>query len=457
MALGLVLQQKPQTAQKQQQKLSITPQLSQAIKLLAMSNAELSAFIDSQIENNPLLERKDTNKPEQALSYANSTGSSSFEDMEDRRVAPVSLHEYLRGQLALLGLQPEAAHAAKAIIEALGPCGYFRDPLPVLAADLGISLKTAETALESIQTLEPHGIGARDLAECLALQLRVKNRLDPAMEILLKHLDKLGERDFASLKRLTGLDESDLLDALADIRACNPKPGTAFENTQVQSIQADIHIAENRYGGWDIRLDHETLPKVLIDRTYAASLSLSGRSNAQQEARAFTQKLRDDASWLIRSLDQRANTILSVVTEIARQQDAFLRHGISHLRPMTLQQVADAIGMHESTVSRVTSNKYVATPRGLFELKYFFTSTIGAGTGESHSSNAVKERIRALITAESPKNVYSDDGLVAALKAENIEIARRTVAKYRESMQIPSSVQRKREKRAAAKAMALVA
>jgi RNA polymerase sigma-54 factor len=425
----------------------MTPQLSQAIKLLAMSNAELSVFIEEQIERNPLLDRA----PEAPRSTG-SAGIADISDISDNRIAPVSLAEHLRSQLAILPLEADLARAALHIIAALGPCGYLRDDVADMAEELTTKPTRIEAALAVVQTLEPAGIAARNLTECLALQLKARNRFDPAIEIVLSNLDRLADRDFTALKRLTGLGEADLLDALTDIRACDPKPGTAFSGEETATIHADVHITQNAAGEWDIRLDDETLPKVLIDHTYATTLSPEGNGAAAKEARNFTQGLMDEANWLTRSLDQRARTILTVVTEIARQQTAFLHHGVQQLRPLTLQQVADAIGMHESTVSRVTSNKYVATPRGLFELKFFFTSTINAASGEAHSSQSVKEHIRALIAAETPKGVYSDDGLVEALRAENIDIARRTVAKYREAMQIPSSVQRKREKRAAAKA-----
>lgn len=375
-----------------------------------------------------------------------------------REAARPCLADHLRGQLALLPLPRMTAAIASHIIASLAPTGYWHDDADDLPARLGCTLEDVTAGLAAVQQLEPIGVGARGLAECLALQLRAKDRLDPAMQTLLANLDLLAKRDFATLRRLTGMDDGDLIDALADIRACDPKPGTAFDANPVQTISADVHVTEAPDGSWSIRLDDDTLPRVLIDNVYARSLEKQAVGREEAAVKEFTQTCLADATWLARSLDQRAKTILDVVTEIVKQQDAFLVHGVRHLRPLTLQQVADAIGMHESTISRVTSNKYVSTPRGLFSLKYFFTTTIQAmGGGDTHSSESVRDRIRALIAAETAESVLSDDAIVTVLRAEEIDIARRTVAKYREGMGFPSSVRRKRELRAAAKAAALAA
>jgi len=289
---------------------------------------------------------------------------------------------------------------------------------------------------------------ARNLSECLAIQLRDRDHYDPAMQTLIEHLDLLAKRDFTALRDRCGVNEEDLADMIAEIRHLNPKPGLAFGSTMVQPIVPDVYVREATDGTWQVELNVDTLPKVLINQRYYAEVSKTAHSDSDKR---YIADCLQTATWLVRALDQRAKTILKVSSEIVRQQDAFFAHGVQHLRPLNLKTVADAIGMHESTVSRVTANKYMATNRGIFELKYFFTSSIAsAHGGEAHSAEAVRHRIRQLIDAETPAEVLSDDTIVDKLREAGIDIARRTVAKYREAMRIPSSVQRRREKQAAA-------
>jgi RNA polymerase sigma-54 factor len=299
--------------------------------------------------------------------------------------------------------------------------------------------------LAILQSFEPSGVCARDLAECLAIQLRERDRLDPAMAMLIRHLDLVARRDFAALRKLCGVDDEDLADMLREVRALDPKPGSAFGAAVLQPVVPDVVVRAAADGSWRIELNAETLPRVLVNQSYYARVARGSKG----EDRAYLTECLQTANWLVKSLDQRAKTILKVATEIVRQQDAFLTHGVEHLRPLNLKTVAEAIAMHESTVSRVTSNKYMATPRGLFELKYFFTAAIASSEGgEAHSAEAVRHRIRTLIDAEPADEVLSDDALVKILRDGGIDIARRTVAKYREALRIPSSVQRRREKQA---------
>jgi RNA polymerase sigma-54 factor len=286
---------------------------------------------------------------------------------------------------------------------------------------------------------------ARNLTECLAIQLKERDRFDPAMAALVAHLDLLAKRDLAALRKLCGVGEEDILDMVAEIRRLNPKPGLAFGSTLVQPIVPDVFVRPGPDGGWLVELNSDTLPKVLINQRYHAQVSKSARNDKEK---SYFADCLQTATWLVRALDQRAKTILKVSSEIVRQQDAFFDKGVQHLRPLNLKTIADAISMHESTVSRVTANKYMATNRGIFELKYFFTTAIAAADGgESHSAEAVRHRIRQLVDAETTADVLSDDTIVEKLRAAGIEIARRTVAKYREAMHIPSSVQRRREKK----------
>ena len=318
--------------------------------------------------------------------------------------------------------------------------------MPEREVKLAASPAEVAAVLAILQTFDPPGVCARNLTECLAIQLRERDRFDPAMQALVAHLDLLAKRDLASLRKLCGVSEEDLNDMIAEIRALNPKPGLAFGTTLVQPIVPDVFVRSAPDGSFTIELNSDTLPKVLVNQRYYTQVAGSAKGHKDK---AYLADCLQTATWLIRALDQRAKTILKVSSEIVRQQDAFFAHGVQHLRPLNLKTVADAISMHESTVSRVTANKYMATSRGIFELKYFFTSSIAsADGGEAHSAEAVRHRIKQLIDVESAQDVLSDDTIVEKLRAAGIDIARRTVAKYREAMRIPSSVQRRREKQA---------
>jgi RNA polymerase sigma-54 factor len=295
-----------------------------------------------------------------------------------------------------------------------------------------------------LQTFDPPGVCARNLTECLTIQLREQNRFDPAMQALIDHLDLLAKRDLAALKRICSVDDEDLAEMIAEIRCLNPKPGFAFGSALVQPIVPDVFVRQGPDGGYIVELNADTLPRVLVNQVYYSEVTKTVKNESEK---SYLADCMQTATWLMRALDQRAKTILKVSTEIVRQQDAFFARGVQHLKPLNLKTVADAIAMHESTVSRVTANKYMATNRGIFELKYFFTSSIAAADGgEAHSAEAVRHRIKQLIDAETSQDVLSDDTIVEKLREAGIDIARRTVAKYREAMRIPSSVQRRREK-----------
>ncbi|MFD1744738.1 RNA polymerase factor sigma-54 [Rhizobium helianthi] len=496
---------------RQSQSLVMTPQLMQSIQLLQMTHLELNQFIAQEVEKNPLLEfspndseagshedsagdgeqaqpdaagdadwfdtgtsnseqladRLDANfenvfpddvgerrpdAPELMGQWKSMPGGESADgyDLEDFVASTLSLREHLVQQIPLLISREKERLIAQNLVDQLDENGYLQADLTEAAERLGVAPDEVETVLCALQTLDPPGVFARSLAECLAIQLKQKDRFDPAMQALIAHLDLLAKRDFASLKRLCEVDEEDLLDMLSEIRELNPRPGSAFETSGYEAILPDIVVRRGSDGGWLVELNPDTLPRVLVNQTYFQSVSKN--APRQGEDQNFLSECLQNANWLTRSLDQRAKTIMKVATEIVRQQDAFLQHGVDHLRPLNLKTIAEAIKMHESTVSRVTSNKYMLTPRGLFELKYFFTVSIGSAEGgDSHSAEAVRHRIRQMIAQELPEAVLSDDDIVESLKSAGIDIARRTVAKYREAMNIPSSVQRRREKRAMAK------
>jgi RNA polymerase sigma-54 factor len=496
----------PRLEVRQSQNLTLTPQLMQSIRLLQLSHVELGAFVESELLRNPLLEREDGGEPAEAGAEAEAVDAPSelnaYEDTVDhadriqsadaiasgydteienvfpdqaRENAPgerehwseragdageapdidqyvaarPTLSEHLWEQVGFLFTDPADRLIARFLVDGLNESGYLGVELAAVAEQLGAPLDTVERVLAGLQTCDPVGVFARDVKECLSLQLRERDRLDPLMQRLLDNLDLLAAHDMQGLSRAVGADREDLLDMLAELKRLDPKPGRAFEQGPVEAVVPDVFVRVAPGGGWSIELNSEVLPRVLVNRAYYATVTRHARDAAEK---AFLADCLQTANWLTKSLDQRAQTILKVTAEIVKQQDGFLVHGVTHLRPMTLRTVADAIEMHESTVSRVTSNKYVATPRGLFELKYFFTTALGSATGgEDHSAEAVRHRIRQLVEAESPTAILSDDTIAELLnKEQGIEVARRTVAKYREGMNIPSSVVRRRQKRALA-------
>jgi RNA polymerase sigma-54 factor len=459
---------------RQSQTLVMTPQLQQAIKMLQLSNLELSDFVDAEIQQNPLLERRD-----QGLVGAVSDGAGiapsplgrSGDDGEgpadfgerqpwgERRGAsdasggtaveqapsrPRSLREHVLEQIGTELTDPAERLIAHHLLEQLDEAGYLTGDIVATAALLGCDPAQIEAVLARLQQFDPAGIFARNLAECLALQLRERNRLDPAMQVLLQNLPLLASRNVAALVRVCRVDAEDIADMIAEIRSLDPRPGLVFDPPLAQPIIPDILMRASPEGGWIVELNSETLPRVLVDNRYLAAVSRSTRSKAEKD---YLNERLHAANWLVKSLHQRATTILKVAAEIVRQQDAFFRRGVRSLRPLILRDIAEAIGMHESTVSRVTSNKYMATPRGLYELKYFFTSAIPASRGgHAHSAEAVRHRIRGLIDNEPSDGTLSDERIVELLQGEGVDIARRTVAKYREAMRIPSSVLRRRDK-----------
>jgi RNA polymerase sigma-54 factor len=487
---------------RQSQALVMTPQLMQAIKLLQLSNLDLTAYVEAELERNPLLERDAEDEPaaanargdaaaqdgaspgaEPADSGSNDPGEDPLDDdsLDDNAPARArlidmpagysewaaapsprsdgdyklesflstepSLADWLREQVALAITDPIQRMIGHYLVDLVDESGYILGDLAAAAEKLGTGIAEIEAVLAILQTFEPAGICARDLAECLAIQLKERDRYDPAMAALIGRLDLVARRDHAGLKKICGVGDEDLAEMIAELRRLNPKPGLAFGSTVVQPVVPDVFVRAAPDGAWLVELNSDTLPKVLVNQLYYAKVSADARRDADK---SYLADCLQNATWLVRALDQRARTILKVANEIVRQQDGFFARGVEHLRPLNLKTVAEAIGMHESTVSRVTANKYIATSRGIFELKYFFTSAIpGAHGGEAHSAEAVRHRIRQLIDAEGASNVLSDDTIVDKLRELGIDIARRTVAKYRESMRIPSSVQRRRDKQAA--------
>lgn len=364
--------------------------------------------------------------------------------LESTLAETITLKDHLLEQLAIAGLDGVRRIICAALIDGVDEAGYLRLEPAELALRLGCPAEEVATVLQILQGFDPAGVGARDLAECLSLQLKERDRFDPAMEAMMGRLDLVARRDIAALVQVCGVDAPDVHDMIGEIRHLCPKPGLSFSSEPIQPVVPDVLVRKGRDGLWQVELNSETLPHLLVNARYFANVSASAHD---KESRTYLTECLNNANWLVKSLDQRARTILKVASEIVRQQDGFLNHGVRYLRPLNLRAIADVIGMHESTVSRVTSNKYIATPRGLFELKYFFTAAIqSVGGAEAHSAEAVRDRIREMIDNEKPSEILSDDRIVALLTADGVNIARRTVAKYREAMHIPSSVERRRLK-----------
>jgi RNA polymerase sigma-54 factor len=488
----------PRLDLRQSQSLVMTPQLQQAIKLLALSSLEIEAFIAEEIERNPVLEtgnndggseppmdefpqaasqdterasddvfRADGQSGSEALdvdlsaetfhhdSVSDSVGgadgmlgisgsamSGSFDgegpDFDSFAAPDISLREHLMAQ-AGSSLSGRTLLLVQQIIEQIEPTGYVCEDLLAMAQRLGVPLPEMEAALSEVQRFDPTGVGARNLSECLALQAKEADRYDPCMARLIDNLDLVAKGAFDQLKRMCRVDDEDLRDMLTELRGYDPKPGCRFDSEDSLAVTPDIYVTP-RGQGWAIELNSANLPRILVNRSYVAELS------HDKAIKAWLSDCLADANWLIKAMDQRQRTIIKVATEIVKQQDGFFRRGVAHLRPLTLRQVADAIEMHESTVSRVTSNKYLHCGRGLFDLKYFFSSGVQSADGEGASAEAVKSHIKSLIDGEGDK-ILSDDTLVDLLTTKGFDIARRTVAKYREAMGIGSSVQRRRQKK----------
>lgn len=373
------------------------------------------------------------------------SGGGSGEDHDgerpDRR--EISLSEHLQAQASTAGFGPAEQAIALTLIDMVDEGGYLRGELAEVADRLGCGLERIEAVLAVCHGFEPTGVMARSVPECLKLQLIERNRFDPAMAALLDNLDLLAKRDLAGLRKVCGVDAEDLAEMIAELKALTPRPGAGFGGEVAQTVIPDVHVRPDPAGGWKVELNSDTLPRLLVDKRYHGVVQAGARSDREK---AFVADCAAQAGWLVKALDQRARTILKVASEIVRQQDAFLAFGVEFLRPLNLKTVAEAIGMHESTVSRVTSNKYVATPRGVFELKFFFTAAIQSSDGgATHSAEAVRHRIKTMIDGEGADgDVLSDDRIVEILKETGIDIARRTVAKYREALRIPSSVERRR-------------
>jgi RNA polymerase sigma-54 factor len=528
----------PRLDLRQVQSLVMTPQLQQAIKLLQLSNLELSDYVERELEQNPLLEREDTdghndraepqedrnteaasdatagdtetagdgNEISPGDAFDNDTtfsdapaepdsrelvdndsialdhdagldadyenvwsgdsgadaapameadtlnwqvrGAGGFDSdnpaLENAPAEEISLRDHLLEQINVDLADPVDRMIAVYMVDSLDDAGYLTVTIEDVASMLGCPLNRVEHTLQSVQRFDPAGVFARDLSECLALQLKELDRYDPAMQALVENLDILAKREFKKLQRLCGVDNEDISEMVKEIQALNPKPAMAFDHSVAQAVTPDVSVRRGKDGSWLIEVNSDTLPRVLVNNRYHTEIN---RKSMREKDKVYIAECYQSANWLVKALHQRAQTIMKVAAEIVRHQEKFLEKGVQYLRPLVLREISEALDIHESTVSRVTNNKYIATPRGIFELKYFFTFALGENSGgETSSAEAVRFQIKNLIEAEALDNVLSDDKIVSILRNEGVDIARRTVAKYREAMHIPSSVQRRREK-----------
>lgn len=496
--------------QRQAQTLAMTPQLRQAIQLLQLSNLELNTWLEDALEANPLLTReegagegaagRDENGAAESavettvngvdpapLDFAGTESFSAPDSFGETAAAnlwdgegegaglgtwtvrggnggeggeegpdypqtladKLPLREHLIQQIQLALADPVERMVATQLVDQLDDAGYLSGDVEGVAEALGIGREALEAVILKLHGLEPVGVFARTLAECLGIQLRDRNRLDPAMQALLANLEILARGDKPRLMRLCGVDAEDLDDMIAEIRRLDPRPAAGFDAPPASPLIPDVLLRVAAGGkGWLVELNPDTLPRLLVDRRYYDTVARVGGAGADgkaREAKRFLAARLQEANWLVRALDQRARTILKVATAIVERQRGFFEHGIAQLRPLVLRDIAEAIEVHESTVSRATANKYIATPRGTFEMKFFFSTAVGAaGNGEAHSAESIRHRIKSMIAAE--RDILSDDAIVVALRGEGYDLARRTVAKYREAMRIPSSVERRRMK-----------
>jgi RNA polymerase sigma-54 factor len=513
----------PRLDLRQVQSLVMTPQLQQAIKLLQMSSLELVQYVEQELEQNPLLERENSDgtsdrdetptQPDSEASGADGEapdmagglddgppqqdsvelvgndsialdhdagldadyenvwsgdtpsdspqateadtlhwqvqGAGGFDlddpDLENAPAEEILLRDHLIGQVNVDFDDPVERMIAVYMVDLLDESGYLIANLNDVAETLGCLSTTVEQVLEKVQQFDPPGIFARNLSECIALQLKDKDRYDPAMQALVENLELLGKREFKALRKLCGVDTEDIAEMVEEIKALNPKPALAFDHTVAQAVTPDVTVRRRAGGGWFVEVNSDSLPQVLVNNRYYSEIN---KQAMRQEDKEYIADCYQSANWLVRALHQRAQTILRVSTEIVRHQEAFLEKGVQYLKPLVLRDIGKTLDVHESTVSRVTTNKYMATPRGIFELKYFFTFAVGESLdgSDAPSAEAIRYRIKALIEAESLENVLSDDKIVSILRNDGLDVARRTIAKYRESMHIPSSVQRRREK-----------
>jgi len=482
--------QAPRLQQRQVQRLTMTQEMQLSLQLLQYDFVDLAAYLGQEIESNPLMEfdGDGPTAPPKANSNEEAATSPENPDAMDNALynsvftndcrgdnpaqppgynsgfhetAPLpapnagsglapnfrkeqTLYDHVHGQISLLMLEPGEAMIANYLADSLDDAGYLTAPLEEAAEALGCTVGEVEQVLLRLQQLEPPGIFARNLKDCLRLQLEDKGLYNECAKVVLEHLDMVAANNIPSLTKLAGASREHIGELLGEIRKLDPKPALCFEAAgPLQTLIPDIFVRKDKKGGWRVELNNDALPKLLINESYSTALKDKALSKKEN---AYLRDCRTRAGWLKRALDQRAQTILKVARAMVEHQQAFFDQGIRHLRPYTYREIAETAQLHESTISRVVANKYLSSPRGNFKLRYFFSSQLAGEEGATASATAVKHRIREIIETETPPKVLSDDKIAALLKAEGISISRRTVMKYRETMRIPSSFERRQMK-----------
>lgn len=473
---------RPSLELRQSQSLVMTQQLQLSIKMLQLSAVDLHELVEAEAERNPLLSigesegdtqaREEEWKPEKDESDStaqldvneeswwgedadyspahsrydsvNSYEGTAGDIIEQRYQESISLQSHVRQQINHVLSDPAERLVALHLTDMLDENGYLLDDLGAISASFGTDKSTIEAIILRLQSCEPTGVFARDLKECLKLQLEERKLMTPALAIFLQHLDLYAQGDLKKLSRLCGMDDVQIAQSLALIRTLDPKPGSGFDNERVETLIADIIVKRAPDQQWRVELNPDAMPRVLFNRQYHELISSQVKN---REDKKFVNEQLSHANWLVKAMDQRATNMLKVASEIVRWQRDFLERGIHYLKPMKLSDIAALAQVHESTVSRISANKYIATPRGTFEMKYFFSTAVGGDEGEAQSSRVIMHEIKRMVAAEGADDVLSDEAITKILKERGMDVARRTVVKYRQILDIPSSVDRRKLKK----------
>lgn len=424
----------------QKQSLVVTAQLQQAIQLLQLGNQDLQSYIEEQAEQNPFVQVKTAAPASLPMLPSSRGGDTDWDRIGTLAADPgPSLYAHATAEVDRLGLAPAERLLAEAFLDALEPSGWLGQPLDIIALQGGVTEAEAEALLTKLHKVEPAGLFARNLSECLLLQAAEQGLLTSLFAQVLQHLDMLAAADLKGLARVCEADLEELRPVLRQLRGLNPKPGAQFDMSNTSQRPPDLIVTKGA-DGWNVDLNRSTLPTV----TVKVGDDLRGLRDTEQGKQYIDDRV-NVARWLKRAVEHRNMTTLAVGAEVAKRQAAFLEHGSAHLRPMVLREVAEAIGVHESTVSRVTTGMLIQTPQGTLPLKSFFSAALTGKGDESGSAAAVRFKIKQLVAGENPKRPLSDDAIVKIVAEDGVQLARRTVAKYREMLNIPSSVQRRRQ------------
>lgn len=428
----------------QSQKLALSPQLLQSIQLLQMNAVELQTFVQNEVDENPILDL--VPYPENHATLPVSSGNEPVNHGVDRLADQISLFDHLNHQIAMAFAQQSERNIATAIISNLDEDGYFREDVDLFCKKTGYDFQIFSQILSAVQRFDPVGIAATDLRQCLIIQLRELGQLSDEIKKLLSHLDYVARGRFDDLCKMLKIDQKTLNGMIATVQNLNPRPALQFDNSTNPNVIADVVVKQTEIGKFKVELNPAVIPKLLINREYYAEIR--SMPLGAEDKQFMVDKLQR-ANWLVATLDQRAQSILSVATHIVSHQSEFFKHGEEYLRPLTLNTLASLTHRHESTMSRIVSQRYLMSEKGLFPFRYFLMQGVGKSFGNQTGSRAIKAKLKRIIDLETSSSVSSDKGLVDKLAGVGIQVARRTIAKYRNEMNIPGYSIRKRKLRAA--------